>query len=264
MSSVKTGGIEGERTVLPNFFPHKNYNMNKTISNIESQIHDYNNSFQAGENLSPKNKYCPKCKDEVESLDLFKYYDQRLRHVKLVVEALVKKIFIILVRYKCPLCKRKFTLYPKFILPHKHYACSHVVELCENYLDSPMRYEDAPKDGNSRISYEKPYREEVLQDLLSREDREDFEQKESFMASTTVHRWLSWLSNLEPKLEKMLAIIAQASPQTDVFRKLEPVYSSKYRSEARKHALEISLRVLTIKNVVILGKRFFPEFAIDY
>ena len=240
--------------------------MNKNITNIEAQIHNYNQSFQNGENFRPKSKCCPKCKEEVMELGLFKYHDQRRRHVKLIVQALVKIFFIILIRCKCPLCKKKFTLYPSFLLPNKHYAEPHIVELCKNYLEKEMRYEDAVKDENARISYDNTYRKEVLQDqdLLTKEDLEDFEKKESFMAATTIYRWLSWLGSLESKLTKMLDIIRQISPQATLFREITPLYSNKYQTEERKLKLETGMRILQIKDVVIMGRKFFPDFAIDY
>lgn len=222
------------------------------ITKIEERIQNYNREIKSGEYPKPGER-CPKCKEEVRE---YKLHDQRKKKFRIVVEALVQIITTILVRWKCSLCKRTFTVYPDFAVPYKQYALPHILELGENYLKKEeVSYEQAPKDGRSRISYPEEYSKQKAHE----------QGHESFLAPTTIRRWVCWLGSFKHALTNSLDMIKQKCPQTDIFRKLSPTFGRKYRSPIQKSILETALRVLQVRQEYdrVFTSKFFPHFAIN-
>lgn len=169
-------------------------------------------------------------------------HDQRKRKVKAVVDVLVEVITVVLVRWKCGMCRKTFTLYPEFLQPYKHYAWPQVLELSERYVSKPISYHEACKEGELLLGHADGKR---------------------FFAETTLWRWVGYLGGLENKVKIGLDLLRQKCPQTEIFRKIAPVLPGKYRSAERKGALETASRVLELAKEYpkIFGRSFFPQFA---
>jgi len=246
------GGKSEERASNVGSFQTKIKMMGR-ITNIEQEIQDYNEKIKTGKYPNP-GKQCRHCKQEVAEED-YKLHDQRSRQFRIVVDALIKIITTILIRWRCPLCKRTFTAYPDFALPYKLYPSTPIAELCENYLEEEMRYEDAAKDGLHRISYPEEY---------GRENGSVEEGHESFLASSTIWRWIGWMGKLVDATVHALDMIRQACPKTALHRKFIPSSPSKSRSAERKIILENASWLLRIRAEYnrIFSFPFFPHLAI--
>ena len=73
---------------------------------------EYLDSVKRGDYPRPEG-VCPKCSEIPPE---FKLHDQRSRLFRFIEDSLVCVIEGVLVRYKCLLCKRTFTIYPDFVL----------------------------------------------------------------------------------------------------------------------------------------------------
>lgn len=212
------------------------------VTKIEEEIESYSRAIKMGEYPKP-GEQCPRCK---ENPGEFKLHDQRKRKFRVVVEALVKVIITVLIRWKCPLCKKTFSMYPSFAVAHKQYTLPQILEISERYLkQKEVCYEDAPREGELRIGY------------LGKPD--------SFLAGSTVWRWVGWLGSLHEPLSKALDLIRQKCPSTtDIFRRVEPAFGNKYKSDVRRIVVGTAMRVLSIfkEYEKIFHRPFFPQFAI--
>lgn len=224
------------------------------VTQIEQEVQNYNQKILSGDYPQPE-KYCIHCKQEPAE---FKLHDQRKRKLRIIVNALVQFVTLILVRRKCPLCKATFTVYPDFIAPHKRYATDQIVELCERYLHQKISYEKALRDDGHKIAY--PPESTFANMKKSEEPKDD----ESFAPGSTLWQWCGWLGSFSAAICKGLDLIRQTVSQATIFREFDPVYPSKYRSDERKHVLEQANKVLKMRNIKIGGKKFFPHFAIKF
>ena len=223
------------------------------ITEIEQKIQDYQEGIRRGE--YPKiGECCSNCRQEVE----FKLHDHRQRKLRIIANALVQVIIICLIRWRCPICKKKYTRYPDFMCPHKRYAVEHIVEISDSYLAQEISYEDALREDNARIGYP----EEIKFVNMKKPDNEESDIGESFLASSTLWRWCSWLGGLEKKVSEALKIINEQCPNRMLHREVKPVYRSKYRSVNRKEILQTASRVLQMREEKIGKRVFFPNFAI--
>jgi hypothetical protein len=222
------------------------------ITQIEQEIQDYNQKIRSGDYPQP-DRYCIHCQQAPVE---FKVHDQRKRKLRVVVNALVQFVTLLLVRCKCPLCKATFTVYPDFIAPHKRYAVDQIVELSERYLHQKTGCEEALRDDGHKIGY--PPENTFVEMKKSEETKDD----ESFMSGSTLWRWCNWLGSFGNAIGKALDIVRQTVTRATIFREFYPVYPSKYRSAERKHVLELALKVLKMRDIKIGEKKFFPHFAI--
>lgn len=149
----------------------------------------------------------------------------------------------VLVRWKCSLCKKTFTVYPDFVLPHKRYVRSDVLGLSEKYLeDSKLSYDGLLWNGTSRTGY------------LDNQNR--------FLWPSTIRRWVIWLGSQEDYLRKALDLLRQKCPSTKVFRQVFLIPPHKYKSDAQKLILERAKKLFFV--ILELEKHFpkyFPHFA---
>ena len=149
----------------------------------------------------------------------------------------------ILVRWKCLLCKKTFTVYPDFLLPHKRYVRPDVLGLSKKYLESSLPSKKGILwDGKSLVGYE--------------------DQPDSFLWASTVRRWVMWLGSQEEYLRKLLDLIRQKNPSTNIFRQVFLISPHKYRCESQKSVLERAAKLLlVIEEYEKYFPKYFPHFA---
>jgi len=149
----------------------------------------------------------------------------------------------VLVRWKCLLCKRTFTVYPDFALPRKWYVRSDVFGQSKRYLESlNLSKAGILWDGQSLVGYE---------------NRPD-----SYLWLSTVRRWVVWLGSQEEYLRRALDLIRQKSPTTKIFRQPFPASPDKYKSVAQKLVLEQARKLLgVIEEYEKYFPKYFPHFA---
>jgi hypothetical protein len=189
---------------------------------------------------------CPVCR---EAPAAFKLHERRERTFLAVVERLVHKVLSLLPRWKCPLCKTTFTLYPDFALPRKRYVRESVSRLTERYL------------ADDRTSYRKAVKEQGLPVFYDGESEGMIDERT--LAHSTLHRWLTFFSSLERTLREALRLVKAKSPGSGIFREVLPVPAWKFRSEERKRALDTSQRLFQAEREyqAIFKISIFPRLA---
>ncbi len=165
----------------------------------------------------------------------------------LVFAEMVCRVWSYLTRWRCPLCRRSFTLYPDFALPFKRYPAPFVLARCGAYASDEAR----------------TYVEGVLEEgmPISHVDADAGME----LSPSTLWRWMEPLASLAQAEGRMLDLIKQQDPSTVLFRALAGVRirAGKYRSEARKQVLAKCWRLCLIADVYqqLFGLSIFPEFG---
>lgn len=223
------------------------------ISSILKKIKSYDLLVRMGR-IKCRYKNCPKCSEKVEN---FKRHDSKKRIFFVIEDELVKKIETLLLRWKCPLCKKTFMDYPSFALPYKNYIKQDVLRLAERYITRPeTSYESCASHENGII--------------LHKEKRDNKLDKNKPLHATfeksTIHRWISSLAQLKNALQAILQLIREKSPTSQIFREFEPIFRKKYRSEKRRIVLETVQKILrtNFEFEKIFAISIFPQFATPY
>jgi hypothetical protein len=83
------------------------------------------------------------------------------------------------------------------------------------------------------------------------------------LAASTVWRWLSWLGSLENMLREAGKLIRQKAPGSALHREPWPLSARKYRSDARRQALQRAAQCLVIEPLFreLFDQEIFPRFA---
>lgn len=157
-------------------------------------------------NLPP----CPRC--EAAPSD-FKRHELRKRQFYVIVEQFVKVVFGLLIRWKCPCCKKTFTDYPDFAVPYKRYTIPTILAFSCRYTEY------------DQISYRQ----------ITRETPIGYPGCESQMEYSTVHRWIKSIGSYSDIIRKAQDLILQDDPLSNICRCLAnlPITAKKYRSVER-------------------------------
>jgi hypothetical protein len=172
-----------------------------------------------GKEISCDLDACPRCGARHGR---FKRHGVRKRLFLVFADWVVRRVWSHLTRWKCPLCKRTFTLYPDFALPFKRYVLAFIQERCAAYVEDGARtYREGIQEGGVAISYE------------------DADSGTALWPST-LWRWVSTLGGFPETARQALLLIKQKDPSTGVFRALGGFHirAGKYRSEGRKIVLQ--------------------------
>lgn len=165
----------------------------------------------------------------------------------LVFAEVVCRVWSHLTRWRCPLCRQTFTLYPDFALPFKRYPAPFVLERCAGHASDKAR----------------TYREGVLEAGMPVSHADADAGME--LSPSTLWRWMETLAGLAAAEHRMLDLIRQQDPSTLLFRALAAVRirPGKYRSEGRRQVLAQCWRFALIAPVYgqLFGCPVFPEFA---
>ena len=191
---------------------------------------------------------CPRCHQRPP---MFKLHDVRQRNFRVIIENLVHLLQGLLARWKCTLCGHCFTWYPDFAIPYKRYVKDSIVKLSRKYVEhDKITYNQAVQHQPSLIAY-----------------KTDKGIEETSLASSTVHRWLSWIGGtLKAPLTRALELIRQKDPSCNLFRQVHPIAAHKYRSQKRRSILDSAIRLLTAEGVYnsLFGQSIFPRFATGF
>lgn len=165
----------------------------------------------------------------------------------LVFAEVVCRVCSHLTRWRCPLCRQSFTLYPDFALPFQRYPAPFVLKRCAAYASDEAR----------------TYREGVLEGGMPISHADADAGME--LSPSTLWRWMASLAGFAEAEGRMLDLIKQQDPSTVLFRALAEVRirAGKYCSEARKQALAKCWRLSLIARVYrrLFGVSIFPEFG---
>jgi len=171
---------------------------------------------------------CPVCKTESS---FFKIHAYRERRFLIIVDMVVTSVFCALVRFKCCGCGKTVVFHPDFSLPRKHYTRQTIMGFAERYVAS------------EETSYEKA----VLEEDGSVPEYPDAKKS---LSPSTVHRWVTSLSELKETARTALDLIRQEDPGESACRVLAQltVPGAKYKSSARLERLLGCLRLLVVGN----------------
>ncbi len=196
--------------------------------------------------IQPACNRCPHCHEEPEE---FRLHDRRERIFLVVVGRVVKRVFSLLSRWKCPRCKRPFTLYPPFALPRKRYLRESIFELAAGYLE------------RDELSYRGAVEVEAMP--IFHDQRDDGTIDERSLSHSTLYRWLAFFRSVGATLLEALRLIRAKSASSALFRRLWPIAAAKYRSEERRTVLSTALRLLATEREYrsLFGRSIFPELA---
>lgn len=221
----------------PRLSPNKYKDWRNMLPEVEQEIQRYTQSIFMGQ-MPELPDVCPHCKNKP---DEFKLHEHRQRKFLVVVGGMVKAMLTWLVRFKCGLCKKTFTVYPDFALPYKRYALPLMAGLSEKYVDSDEGYLQCCREGLHRIGYPDG----------------------RLLAETTIWRWVGYIGDMRHTLSRALEMLQQKLPGTHAFRKIRDVLCGKYRSENRKNILNVAWQLLNIRPEYeqIFGRPIFPRFA---
>lgn len=194
---------------------------------------------------------CPKCLAEADGPAFFSRHEARPRTYLVIVERLVHTIVSLITRWKCPICRGTFTLYPPFALPRKRYVRQAVLERAQRYVEL------------DRATYRNSVEENGLP--ICRDSGDERRINDRCLAHTTLYRWITTLGSLRGTLRAALDLIRQADPATGLFRDLMRlrIPSRKYRSEGRKAILTTcrGLGMAEPRYAALFDASIFPDYA---
>lgn len=183
---------------------------------------------------------CPRCGNKSEG---FRLHDHRKRTFLVIVGVLVKTVVTWLLRYKCPLCKKTFTMYPDWAAPHKHYALPMVEHFSEKYINGAETYQNCCREGLHRVGYE--------------------DEDGRLLEGTTIWRWVGGIGQMKNTLHNALEMVESKLSGSGVFRAIRDVLPAKYRSEERKIILQSAWQLLNLRDKYqrLFFRPIFPRFA---
>ncbi len=207
--------------------------MREVKMGILETINKYTESIVDGDYHPPATN-CIHCHKKPEK---YKLQDRRKRKLRFVAKDVVKVVITLLLRWKCPKCGATFTQYPPFILPHKRFVLTDIVQFGEQFLTSEdSSYEDVAKTDGTNICY-------LDENGLC----------ESFFSPSSVWRFLEYLASIYESNRELFR---------KKHEKTQPVLSSKYRSNRRKNVLYRALKaVMAMRRSV--GLNFSPSFETE-
>jgi hypothetical protein len=187
---------------------------------------------------------CPCCEGRPVR---FKRHGVRYRLFLVFVAEVIQRVWSYLTRWKCPLCRRTFTVYPDFALPFKRYVLPFILERCAAYVaDAARIYREGVNEGGAAICHEDAESGVVLW-------------------PSTLWRWVDRLGRFSVTVRQALNLIKQKDPSTDVFRALGRlrIRTGKFRSEARKVILQHCGKLMTADQEYarLFSASIFPDLA---
>ena len=197
------------------------------LSATPEDIKAYEMQLDKGEIKPDDLPACPRC--HVEST-FFKEHAYRSREFLVIGDMFVQAVSSVLLRFKCPECRKTFTYYPDFALPHKRYTRPTVTHFSRCYVENPeARYEDAAVVDASVPCYPDDQRA---------------------LVPSTIHRFVTTVSRLITTGQRALDLVLEQDPASTLCQDIAQlsVPGQKYRSNARKRALLQSLKFFKIED----------------
>lgn len=168
----------------------------------------------------------------------------------MIVEQMVTTKKGLLLRWKCPGCKKTATDYPSFALPYKRYTLPTILAFSQAYVQNPS------------ISYRRLVDHCPLPYELPPDADTD---REPFMDHSVIHRWISTLGGYCRLVQNATDLMLQADPITPLCRDLAGLSVSprKYMSEARKQILLTCFHLVTLLPLYLATFQItmFPKLA---
>jgi hypothetical protein len=193
--------------------------------------------------------HCPVCDTLPE---LFTRHQARPRMFYILCDMLVQTVLCLVIRWRCPGCKKTFTQQPPFAFPRKRYTRESILDFSASYVeDEAVTYRTTVLDKGM----------EIFHPLTSEGDTTRYRS----LAHSTPYRWITCLGGLKQILRGAQDLILQKNPASTVCRDLSAITISarKYAKAARESALKCCRQILHLEvqfRATFLAS-IFPFFA---
>lgn len=168
----------------------------------------------------------------------------------MIVEQTVVPVNGMLMRWKCPGCKKTATAYPDFALPYKRYTLPTLMAFSQAYVNEPTHSYRRLVDGCPLPHQVEPGSKTG---------------HEPMMEHSTIHRWITTLGGYSRVVQNATDLMVQANPTTSLCRDLAGLKISplKYMSSKRKQILLTCSQLVTLAPLYLaqFGVPIFPKLA---
>lgn len=193
---------------------------------------------------------CPVCET---SPDLFKRHDARPRKFYILCEKLVQTLICLVIRWRCPGCKKTFTQQPPFAFPRKRYTRESILDFSTRYVeDEAATYRTTVLDDEGMPIFH-----------ASSPDGDDPDYRG--LAHSTPYRWITALSGFKQILRTAQDLILQKNPASTVCRELAAmeIAGRKYVKAERESVLKRCRQLLhlEVRFRATFFASIFPLFA---
>lgn len=166
-----------------------------------------------------------------------------------------------IVRWKCHVCGKTFTITPDFALPNKRYVKDVIFQCAKEYTtNNAASYEKtAAKMCNGYCGVDK----KGEPDPAAPPPCNSQTGNEFSLGGSMIYRCVAFVGEQKEVARKALQMITESDPTSTLFRSTYQIATQKYRTQARKTVLQNCLKILKIKQE--FEHRFkcslFPIFA---
>jgi hypothetical protein len=169
--------------------------------------------------------------------DLFTRHQARPRKFYIFCEALIQTVLCLVIRWRCPGCRKTFTQQPPFAFPRKRYTRESILEFSAGYVENhAATYRTAVSDGEGMP---------IFHALTSEAEAIRYQ----CLAHSTPYRWITCLGGLKQILRGAQDLILQKNPASSVYRDLAAidVSAKKYVKAGRESVLKRCRQVLRLE-----------------
>jgi len=175
----------------------------------------------------------------------------RKRLFLVFVQAVIEEVDSYLTRWKCPLCRRTFTQYPWWAIPHKRYVLPFIEGRCGAYVEDTARTYASGVHTPEGLPF-------------SHADADTGRE----LAASTLWHWVTTLGGMSEAVRGALELIKQKDPSTGLFRELGRlrIRAGQYRSTARQQQLHRCGERLLVARAyrALFEVDHFPVFETDF
>jgi ribosomal protein S27AE len=213
--------------------------------------------------VRPQVRQCPRCGCGADRPAFFRCHETRARTFLVAVADLVYTVLSVITRWKCGQCRRTFTWYPAFAVPHKRYVLAVILARCHAYAErDEQSYRTGVQDGGKPVFHEQPQGQQIT---AGSTEEEKAGERVPALAHTTLYRWVSMLGAWGHTLRRAWELIKQRHPEAGVLRELAVfrVAPGKFRSRVRGGVVH-GCRSLCVTEAVyreLFGVSIFPHLA---
>jgi len=192
---------------------------------------------------------CPLCNSPSTS---FRRHQARPRRFYILCDLLAQVVMCLVIRWKCPGCKKTFTQQPPFALPCKRYTRQIVLDYSGYYLEEEAStYRGTVQEEGMPIFHASTSEEDPINDRS--------------LAHSTLYRWISTLSDFKEILRCAQDLVLQKNPASTVCRTLAAleIAPQKYVTAARKGVLKCCRQLIYLEAIfrATFHASIFPFFA---
>jgi hypothetical protein len=178
--------------------------------------------------------HCPVC---ATTPNLFTRHQARPRKFYALFEVLVQTVLCLVIRWRCPRCRKTFTQQPPFAFPRKRYTRESILDFSACYV------EDEAATYRTTVSDEEGM--PIFHALNAQAETIPYKS----LAHSTPYRWISCLGGLKQVLRGAQDLILQKNPASTVCRDLAAieVCPRKYVDACRESVLKRCRQILHLE-----------------